>query len=211
MAYSELDLIHDYMTKENHVREARRAPEVIKIDEQNVSMSDRIHEIAATWSMKRKLQSELIAMTNTIAIGSINKTPEALRNAKVGIARAKIASDVLDYADKYQTYEIIIKGTTDKNFDSLGLPKDPVRVFIASQKAILRNNISSELCNPSERELFKARIDNLNAFEKDYKLIQKKYMDLFIKNNPDHPSSDIYLKKNPHLKRNQQKSSELER
>lgn len=196
MAYTETDLINDFITKEIHVTEARRSPAIVKIATQNNLMVEKMQEISSNWSIKRKLQSELIAMTNSLSIGSINKTPEALKNAKVGVARAKRAIDIIDYAEKYETYEAVIKSMNDKQFDAKGLPKDPVRVFIASQKAILRNNISSELCSDSERSLFKARIKNLDALEKEYKSIQQLHMEKYIKRNPEHPNTELYLVKN---------------
>ena len=196
MAYTENDLINDFITKEVHITEARRSPAIIKIATQNKLMVEKMQEISSAWSIKRKLQSELIAMTNSLSVGSINKTPEALKNAKVGVARAKRAIDIIDYAEKYETYEPVIKSMNDQQFDSNGLPKDPVRAFIASQKAILRNNISSELCSDSERSLFKARINNLDALEKEYKPVQKAHMEQFIKQNPEHPNTEIFLLKN---------------
>ena len=209
MSVKSLD--YEYSVRENSIRNLKHTQEMLVLNQQNINIAVAFNKIAATASIKDKFESELSSLINTLGMGSDNRTPEALKNVKVGLARARRAFDVLEFSQQFETYEFVIKSMNDKQLDAQGLPKYPVRVFIASQKAVLRNNISSELCSDSEREFFKARIKNLNALEKEYKPIQKRYMDTFIQKNPAHPTSEIYLKKNPNLQNNQQKYSEFER
>lgn len=189
-------IVLGYTIRENEIRNLKRTKEMENLNINNNALVKDFNYSATIPGLNNKLNNELSALINTIGIGRDNRSVEAIKNAKVGVARAKRASDILEYAERYESYEAVIKSMNDQQFDSYGLPKDPVRAFIASQKAILRNNISSELCSDSERTLFKARINNLDALEKEYKPIQKAHMEEFIKKNPEHPNTEIYLSKN---------------
>lgn len=195
MALTSID--YGLSSRENHLRNLRKTKEMQILSAQNKSLAVKFLNMAERGSMFEKLNSEISAMICTLGTGSDNRTKEARQNATVGMSRAKRAVNVLSYSNKYEPYEFVINSTADKNFDSKGLPQAPVRVFIASQKTVLRNNISSEICSQSDKEVFAARIVCLNAFEKEYKALQTKYMETFIKKNPEHPATAYYLLKNP--------------
>ena len=196
-------------SRENHLRNLRKTAEMQLLSTQNRALANKFKNMSEHGSMFDKLNSEISAMVCTLGMGSDNRTKEARQNAAVGMSRAKRAVNVLNYSKKYETYEFVINSTADKNFDSKGLPQDPVRAFIASQKTVLRNNISSEMCSQSDKEVFAARILCLNTFEKEYKAVQTEHMEVFIKKNPEHPATAYYVLKNP--SKNISKSNSIER
>ncbi len=107
-----------------------------------------------------------------------------------------MAMILLKLAQNYTTYEDAINFASDTQFDAKGLPKDPLRVFISTQKSALYKELANISCSKDDEKIFKARIENLESLEKAYKVIQKQYMQEFVTKNPDHPNSELYLEKN---------------
>ena len=116
----------------------------------------------------------------------------AINSIQSGIARIDLVCKSLQGITNYKSFEERLIGSSFKDIDSHGLPRDVFRKEVPAQITSLQNNIRD---NKPEHliNFVKARINSLKKSDDLYQEFQHNLMVEFCKNNPNHPHTKNYL------------------
>lgn len=117
---------------------------------------------------------------------------QELESINAGIHRMDKASNNFQNVYKFADYKGCIALCTD--YDASCLPKDAVRQSVSGQKVSIKNQMRAKL-DDDDKALLQARLDNLSIAETKYISLQHLQMKQFIKKQPDHFMSKLYLSK----------------
>lgn len=117
---------------------------------------------------------------------------QELESINAGIQRMDKASNNFQNVYKFADYKGCIALCTD--YDAFCLPKDAVRQSVSGQKVSIKNQMRAKL-DDDDKALLQARLDNLSIAETKYISLQHLQMKQFIKKQPDHFMSKLYLSK----------------
>ena len=152
-------------------------------DEQLINVLNCFKEAFKTKDIETIIEVDK-AYCMAVVNGSKNLNKDAKASYLSSIARAEQAQDIVNSkCGDYSIYKIVIESTPIDSFDSRGLPKDPVRVYINSQRATIRNqNVNGymDTSNPLVVQINQQRRNNLDLIEKLYKETQFSYMKKYV-------------------------------
>ena len=137
-------------------------------------------------------QEILFVAKREIEEGMRINVKQELESLNAGIQRMDKASNNFQNVYKFADYKGCIALCTD--YDAFCLPKDAVRQSVSGQKVSIKNQMRANL-DDDDKALLQARLDNLSIAETKYISLQHLQMKQFIKKQPDHFMSKLYLSK----------------
>ena len=173
LSFKDNDILAERQTKDHKLRALR-----------NKTLISFIEKTSSQSGIKEKLQLEIQFMSHELdTLVTTNNAKNVVKNALSAAYRAVEAAELSASFEKYEAV-IIGRGYRKGDFDAEGLPNDPVRQFIQSRKTSLRNSRSSPECSPTEDLYFEARQKLMDSLDKEYRQIQRGYVEKYLGRHP---------------------------